>query len=90
MTNHVKRTRKARLAALEAKLKELRAWRAQVAKQNPDLLTGAVKQAKASQGGAQVVQEDIAAKKGEEPAPPGSRLVLGDLRHSLQLHRDSL
>ena len=45
-----------------------------------------------SEAGHKVVpkkQEDAAATRGEGPAPPTSRLGLGDLRHSLQVRRES-
>ena len=71
------------MAALEAELEELRAWKAQMVQQILKEQVETSLQLEAIRKGAQGAQGDIITEKGEEPAPLNSRLGLEDLRHSL-------
>ena len=44
----------------------------------------------AGRKGARETKDDVVTEMGEKPALPNSRLGLGDLRHSLQVHKESL
>ena len=78
------------MAALEAELEELRAWKAQVVRQIPREHVDTSVQSGASQRVAQGTREGAIAAKGEELVLPNSCLGLGDLRHSFQARRESL
>ena len=78
----MRRTQKARLAALEAEIHELRALKAQMAQRDPNFLMNATAQPNMSQREVPTLHESTVAEEGEEPTPPKSWLVLGDLRHS--------
>ena len=84
-----RRTQKARLATLEAEINELRAWKAQMAQEHPNLPMNTATQPGVSLGaGQQRIQTRHAnVMGGEEPVPARSQLELGDLRHSLQARR---
>ena len=76
---------KARLAALEAEITELHAWKAQMAQEHPNLPMSAATQPGVSLGASQqrIQTRHANVMGGEEPVPARSQLELGDLRHSL-------
>ena len=69
MSTLVRRTQKAWLAALETEIQELHAWKAQVAKRNPDFLVDMTSQPEAGQREVPALHEGTIVKKKDKPAP---------------------